>query len=114
VNEARIRGGQDSGAESEFLKCAGSERVDDDVGGSHEAQKNVATRAALEVDRNRPLVAVERVKRPRERARQGWHEAQVVTAVWVFDLDDLGAEVGEGERAKRSRKEPREIDDSGA
>src|SRR5204863_9299267 len=43
---------------------------------------------------------------------EGRSPAHVVPGAGVLDLDDVGPEVGEHERAKAARQQPRQVEDS--
>ena len=69
---------------------------------------------ALEVERDAALVAVHRAIERRHGSGTVAEVARVVARPRVLDLDDVGAEVGEVERADRPGQQAREVEDAHA
>ena len=90
-------------AEAEPLHHAGPERLDDDVGGREQPLEHVAAVVGLEVDRERTPAAV-----PDAVAVVGAERI----AAGRFDLDHVGALLGEQQHAERTGDPPREIEDA--
>ncbi len=105
-------GEQHVGPEPEALERAGAEVLDEHVGLGDQAQEHLAVGVGLQIERDRPLVAVDEL--PPQAAAVAWvapgHVAQRVTAVGSFDLDDVGAEVGEVAGAVRAGEHRREVE----
>src|SRR5439155_7408892 len=85
---------------------AEAEVVDHDVGGADEVEEDVAARGALQVEREGALAAI-----PADEAEE--LEAEGIAA-GRLDLHDVGAELGEQQRAEGAGDEAREIEDADA
>ena len=85
----------------------------DRVADRDEILEHGAPGGGRDVEREAPLVAVERLEEERVLAlRVGRHVAADVAArAWILDLDHLGAEVGKVKRAERARPVLLERDD---
>jgi hypothetical protein len=98
--------------ESEAVESAGSEVLHHDVGACHELVGDLDAVRVLEVERDAALAAVQ----PGEPGRLTVDDAVVVAGkvalTAAFDLDDVGAEVGEMARAKRRRDSLLEADNA--
>ena len=79
----------------------------DDVGGAHEILEHGARLGMAQIERDALLVSVERLEEERVLAflERRHVTADVTARSRVLDLDHLGAEVGELERAPRPRAE---------
>ncbi len=109
-HHARVRRGERGVPDAERVDHAGAEALDDDVGAPREGEERPAAARVLEVDRDRALVAVhrpvERACGPAVRAER----ARIVAGTGVLDLDDVGAQIGEMERAHRPGQQPRQVE----
>ncbi|MNN21727.1 hypothetical protein D3C81_1350590 [compost metagenome] len=118
VDQARIRFAQRFVSQSEPLHHAGAEVLDDDVGTIDQLAHNADALGRLQVHGNRTLVAIDALEiaavvaqRVVFTERAG--EARAV-AGHGFDLDDVGAVVGQDLRAERAGEHLREVDDAQA
>ena len=99
-------------ADAETVHHPRPEALNNNIGGGREAEKRLTPQRILEVDRQRALVAVERMEHGRVLVDERRHPAHVVAAGGVLDLDDIGAEIREQQRAERPRKQPGQVEDS--
>src|SRR5208282_5095974 len=91
-------------AEAKPVEGAGSEALDDDVGGAGELEQDVGAAGMVEIEREGALVEIvepeeQAAVEMREVVEEGADAARVV-AGGRFDLDDVGAHVGQQPRAK--------------
>ena len=103
VNESWVDNAKLLVVEVEVGHGARAQVLDDDVGGRDQLAKDLLAAIRLEVDRDRPLVAVEAHERGALAIDQRRRHAHLVAAVGVFDLDHLGPEVGQLHAAERRR-----------
>ena len=96
--------------DGEIRDHAGPEALDDHIGVPREREKRIAATRVLEVQRRAALVAVDGAEERRHGARPIAQVSCIVAGAGVLDLDDVGAEVGEIERADRARQEAREVE----
>src|SRR5208282_5241958 len=109
--------------DSQPLGDAGTILLYDHIGALRETKKDLPAGTALQVQRDRFLVAVKRVEwRPAEGSRgalrtglAGLFGAAPGGSTRLFNLDDVGAQVAENHRAKWTRRKFREVEhlDSG-
>jgi len=119
VDEPRVLLPQALVADPEAIQNARPERFEQHVGAAHEPQQHVSALLGLEIDADRSLAPVEREE---HRALGGVictlvvrrRPAHVVAHAGVLHLQDVGAEVGQHQRAEAAGKEPREVEDSDA
>ena len=101
---------QDVVADAPFVECARLEILDQDVGGLQHLHQHRASAVGSEVEPDRTLVAVD----ADEIGRVFVVERRAPVAHFVagrrFDLDDVGAVVGEDLRAIGAAEHAREID----
>ena len=98
--------------ETEPVHHAGAEVFDQHVRRFDQAPQHLRAARRLQVQRDALLVAVHHQERGRLVADLGRnHVAGVVAGRNFLDLDDLGAHVGEHQRAGRARHDMRQIDD---
>ena len=110
-DRAPVEGPNAAGREPEPLEGPGAEVLDDDVGALDKPLEDLLPIRVLEIQRDAPLVAVDReVVRgdPADLRRRPF--AGLVALSGLLDLHDVGAVVREHERAVRTRKCPRQID----
>src|SRR5690348_2260547 len=89
--------------ESEAFHHAGTKRLDDDVGSAEQRVEDLLAPLRFQIDGERSTTAVP-------------HASAVVRAERVavrrFDLDDVGALLGEEQHAERAGDTPRKIEDA--
>ena len=109
VDQAGVEGGEHLVAHAEAFRHAGAHVVHQHVEARDQALDQRLAARVLEVDRDRALAAVERLE---ALALAGYDGADVavVLALARFDLDHVGAEVGEVDAAVRSRGDLRELE----
>ena len=91
--------GERLGARAELFHCAGTEILDHDIGARGEPERQRDALRLSQIDAQRALVAVE----GREEAeRHAGQPARVVAVGRGFDLDDVGAEIGQRHAAARA------------
>src|SRR5581483_3056707 len=96
INEPAVRRTQRVVAEAEILHRTGTEVFDDDIGRRRHPAKHRLAALALQIERHAALVAVQNHERGRFVVDLRRHHAARVVAVGeFFDLDDVGAHVGE-------------------
>ena len=103
-DERRTAIEQHVGSEPEPFERARAEVLDEHVGTVDQPEQHVAVGGVLQVERDRPLVAVDELP-PQAGSVTGIaprHVAQRIAAVRSLDLDDIGAEVGQVAGAVRS------------
>src|SRR5947208_2679884 len=102
--------------EAQALHDAGAEIFPDHVRLTDELVEHLAATLAVEVERERFLVAIDRqeVRRLAVGQERRAHAPHRVAAIRILDLDHLGALVGEQHRAVRSREHTREVEDANA
>ena len=108
IDDAAIERFQRIVAETEPPEHAGAEVLQHDVGDGAQRLQLRKARGILQIDRDRPLVAVDRRKifaerRPAVGRGERRPAAHAVAARRILHLDDVGAEIGE----QRARKGPR-------
>src|SRR2546422_7270772 len=109
VDDGRVCGAHRLVAEAQPLGDPGEEVLDDDVRAPRELEREAGALRVLEVDRDPPLVPVDRGERGAHAVTAP--RAQVVAPTRALDLDDVGAEVGHERRAVRPGDDPREVED---
>lgn len=111
-HELRIPFVQGAEADPEAIHDPRPEALHDHVRAVDEMEKYLTSQGVLEIDRQRPLVAVDGVEHRGAALDEGRHPAHVVAAGGVLDLDDVGAEIRQQHRAERPWKQPAEVEDS--
>src|SRR5581483_4150810 len=99
---------------AEPFEHAGPEGLQHDVVFGDEPQQRLAPALVLEVQPDRALVAVQRQEEGRLRALVravvvGRRPADVVAHARILDLQHIGAEIGQQQRAEAAGKQPREV-----
>ena len=113
ITSRGLRVEQRGGREAEPLERAGPEVLDEHVRIVDERQQDVPVGGDLEVEDDRALVAVDQL--PPQAfaiARVAPCEAAEGVATGVFDLDDVGAVVGEVAGAVRTGENGRQVEDA--
>ncbi len=100
-------------AEPEPLRHAGQEVLDDHVGAARELEGQPGAVGLLEIDRDAPLVAVDRRERGAHLAVAA-QRAQVVATAGPLQLDHVGAQVAQEGRAVGPGDDAGEIEDPDA
>jgi hypothetical protein len=97
-----------------MLEDAGTEGLDQRVGGVEQAQHGLAPLLRLEVDRHAALVTPE--QRPPRRAvvQHAAHVPRRVAGAGALDLDHLGPEITEQRPHGRPGDDVRQLDDADA
>ena len=113
-HDARVARGQGLVAEAEARHHARTKAFDDHVGGFDQAQEQRAPFGVLEVQAQAALVAVDDLVEPARVAAHRAHGARVVAGAGVFDLDDVGAVIGEVLGGQGAGEEAGEIEDAHA
>ncbi len=119
VDDPRVHRAHRLVADAEAVEHAGPEGLEHDVGAGDEPQQHLAPGGLLEVDPHRGLVAVQREEQRPLRGVLGAlvvgrRPAHVVAHPEVLDLDHLGAEVGQQQRAEPARQQAGEVEDADA
>ena len=114
-DDLRVDGAHRLVADAEAVEHAGPEGLEHDVVLAHEREQQLAPGVLLEVDADRALVAVQREKQRRARARRRALDirrrpADVVAHPHVLDLQHVGAVVGEQQRAEAAGQQPAEVE----
>ena len=104
------------GTETEPLERAGPEVLDQYVSLADQSQQQIEIVGRLQVESNRSLVPVDQLPpQPFAIARiPPRQSAQAVAAIGSFDLDHVGAEVGEVTATVGAGQQGRQIDDAQA
>ncbi len=110
-DQARIDGGQRVVAEAPFFQRAGAKILDDDVGIAGEPAHDLLAFGDAQVRGDRFLVARLDVPPERRALVQQPPLPQRIAAVGRFDLDDLGAELGQDLARERARDQLTELED---
>ena len=119
VDEGRVRLAQHVEADAELVEHAGPEALDQHVGRLGQLEQGLAAPLLLQVEADRALVAVQREVDRRAGAERrvllgavvGRRPAHVVALAGVLDLDHVGAEVGEQQRAEAAGEQAGEVED---
>jgi len=112
IDDARMHPRQHVVAQAQTLDGAVGEVVDHHVRACDQAQEErPAFRRALEVDRDRALVAVEEVEVGRGAGR---HVPRLVAVAGALHLDDVGAQIGQEEPRRGPRDDVAELEDAHA
>ena len=106
-------------ADAEAVEHTGPEAVEDDVVSLHQPQQGLPPAVRFEIEPHGALAAVEGEVERRARARRlvgviavvGRRPADVVAHPGVLDLEHLGAEVGEQQRAEAAGQQSGEVED---
>ena len=117
VDEPRIALAQALVADAQAVEHARPKRLEQHVGVLREAQQHLSALLGLQIDPDRALTAVQREEQRATRGLVGAlvvrrRPADVVAQSGVLDLDHVGAEVGQQQRAEPTRKQPREVEDA--
>ena len=93
---------QRGGVDAELGGHTWAQVVDEDVGPTGQALERRQAPGAFQVDRHRLLAAVEDLEVQRVAVPEGRaHLARIVAALDAFELDHLGAQVGQDGAGKR-------------
>src|SRR3989442_2723315 len=106
-------GAHGSVADSQPVRHAGQEVLDDDVGAPGQLEHDARALGLLKVGGQRPLVAVDG-REDGAHAGTAAPVAQIVAAPRPLDLDDVGAEVAQEHRAVGPGDDAREVEDAKA
>jgi hypothetical protein len=98
-------------AVAEPLHRARTEVLDEHVGAREQALEERAVAGFVQVEREALLAAVHRLEVGGLAGDERTDAARVVAGRGALDLEDARAEVGEHERAVRTREDAREIED---
>ena len=112
VDDLRCAGAHGLVTDPEAIDHAGTERLEDHVGGLGEAQEGLAPGLALEIDREAPLAPVRIAEIDRVAVLGGPDHARGIAALRILDLDHVRAVIGHHHRQMRTRQEPGEIQHS--
>ena len=107
-DEPWVHGGQRIPAEPPALEGAGDEVLDEHIGVAHEPLQERLTAGVRQVERDRALAA--RVNFPPQLAALTQPRAQRIAATWIFDLDHVGAVIGQHGREHAAGDEARAVD----
>jgi len=113
-DDPRIPRAQHVVADAELVHHARTKAFDDDVGRLDEPQEEVAARVLLEVQAQALLAAVDDLVEKARVAVSSRPSCAHSRRAGVFDLDDLGAVVGEMLCRERPRQQTREVEDAQA
>ena len=97
-------------AEAEPLERAWDERFHHDVELRYQLAEEVASLGVLEIQRDEPLVAA--VDLPPEWLSLGGPLPERIAGARLFDLDDIGAEIGEEHAGRAAGNHPGEVEDA--
>jgi hypothetical protein len=112
VDDAGMHAREHVVAQAEALDGAVGEVVDDHVRARDQAQEEgPAVRRALQIDRDRALVAVQEVEVGRGARR---HAPRLVALAGSLHLDHVGAQVGQEQPRRRARDDVAELEDAHA
>ncbi|MEK7859941.1 MAG: hypothetical protein AAB284_01135, partial [Chloroflexota bacterium] len=95
VDKPVVRLEEGGGGEAEVGHRPGAEVLDDDVGASRQAPEELLPLVGLEVEGEAALVAVEPDELAALAVEHGREAPRQVAGAGLFDLDAVGAEVGE-------------------
>ena len=109
IDDARIDGPHGLVIDAEPVFHAGAVVLDDDIGVLRHRQEYLAALVGLEVQRHRPLVAME-VLEVEAMALAGHHRSRILSGRRL-DLDHIGAPVGELAHGRRPRAGTSEVED---
>ena len=112
-DELRVAGQQRVGLQAQPFEGAGPEVLDQHVGLVAQPVHELEVVGRLQVEGDRPLAAAAELPPQGDVVSRitPAHAAQRVAAIRAFDLDDIGAEVGEVASARRARDHRRRVDD---
>jgi len=113
IDDARIDRLDGRKAEIEALHDAGTKLLDQHIRFLKQWSQAAAFARVLEIDHNALLAPVEQREHRRLAIEQRRHRAHVLAAR-PFDLDHLGAGLGEHQRRERPRQQRGEIEDQDA
>ncbi len=119
VDEGRVRLPERLVADAEAIEHARAKALDQDVGRLRQPEQCLLSPFLLQIEPDGALVPVQRQVERRAgpqgrllvRAVERRRPANVVAGAGVLDLDHIGAEVGEQERAEAPGQEPGEVQD---
>src|SRR5271165_181505 len=119
VDDARVLRAHALIAHAEAVEHAGTEGLEHDVVLADERQQHFLAALVLQIEPDRALVAVERQEQRRARALVravvvGRRPADVVAHAGVLDLQHIGTEVRQQQRAEAAREKPRQIEHADA
>ena len=83
------------------------------VGRVDDAQQQLTPEIGFQVEGDAALVAVDGVEKRALPIDHRWSRAHVIAAAGLFDLDHIGAHVGQEEGAVSAWQKPRQVEDTG-
>ena len=113
VDETGVERAERLGAEAEAIHHAGAEVLHHHIGFGDKALHQRDRLRILQIEREAAFAGIELPEVGAVAGAQGGAHAHVV-AFGRFDLDDIGAEVGEQARAVRAGQHDREVEDADA
>lgn len=119
-DQSRVEFGEPFGREAQAVQHTGPEVLEQDVGPAHHLLEGLPALVGLQVQRDRPLVAIRRQEVGGFAfGVLGLNEGRppgpgVVPTLGALHLDDVGAEVAQHHGRVRTGERPRQIDDHGA
>ena len=104
VDDLRVDRAQRLVATAEAVHDAGTEGIDHHIGLGHHTLEGLNILRQAQVKGDRLLAAIDQAEQLRA------HGAGIVPALGLLDLDDLGAELRQVERAEGARQQPGQIE----
>ena len=112
VHQTRIAVQKISRGETQVVHRARAQVLDDHVGGPDEEREQLSSGLALEIDRDRALVAVEPSEVRALAVRDGLEHSGEISAARALHLDHIGPEIGELHPAERPGHVVPDLDDA--
>src|SRR5262249_4034957 len=112
VDQARIQRGRGRVIEAELAEAAGTEVLDQHVGGLDQPPQRSRAGRRLEIERHALLVAIELVVERADAVDERSPAARIVAMRRLLDLEHLGAHVAEHHRRERTGDDPGQVDDA--
>ena len=103
IDDLRIDRPQRFVTNSQLVAHPRPEALDDDVGSTRQTQEYLTALRLLEVEPQPTLVAVDAAKEDADAVRTLTHDTCVVAGRVIFDLDDVGAQIGQMQSGDRTR-----------
>ena len=95
INDVGFAGANGRLVQAESSRFAAAEILHEDIAAGSQPEHDLAPRGFGDVDRDGALAAIERNEKRAPGAAMGTHAAGVVAAVDPFDLDNVGAQIGQ-------------------
>ena len=114
IDDARIDPAAGGITNTQTVDDTGAEAFHHGVGVAHQPQEDFHAFAFFQIEAQCTLVAVDRGEHRCGFPRLGAERARVVARAGIFDLDHVGAQIREMQRANRPGQKPGQVENANA